>query len=174
MPRAHMDQKSGFFHLACQADHSMALSEFNPYQEFVCSGKLAALKSATSSRYELAADATLFSGHGNGVGVVGGLGHSQPNAFVGMTWQYRGFTSTSARKDKAEDFVRTRAKSPARHSGFLGVSLARSDFGCFRWRFSGPTTHEAEFLLTPNLAFKVVEAVRGHDSVASAVFFISS
>jgi hypothetical protein len=54
--------ESGFFHLACQADHSMALSEFKPYQEFVWSGKLAALKTATSSKYELAADATLFSG----------------------------------------------------------------------------------------------------------------
>ena len=153
--------ESGFFHLACQADHSMALSEFNPYQEFVCSCKLAALKSATSSRYELAADATLFSGHGNGVGVVGGLGHSHPDAFVGMTWQYRGFTSTSARKDKAEDFVRTRAKSPLDTPAFLEFRLP-AGFRLLPMAVLGAdSTHEAEFLLTPNLAFKVVEAVRG-------------
>ncbi|MGA3062105.1 MAG: hypothetical protein ABSD90_02635 [Methylocystis sp.] len=75
--------ESGFFHLACQADHRVALDRFRPYQDFLCSGKLAALESAACSRNELTADATLYSGHGNGAGVVGSLGHNDPERFLG-------------------------------------------------------------------------------------------
>jgi hypothetical protein len=149
--------ESGLFHLACQADHGMTLDAFQPYQEFLCSGKLAALKSATSSKYELTSDATVYSGHGNGTAVVGALGHNDLGRFLGLKWQYRGFTSTSSCKEKAEDFVHTREKSPLDTPVVLEFCLP-AGFRLLPMAILG--SHEAEFLISPNCPFKIVTASR--------------
>jgi hypothetical protein len=144
--------------LACQADHRMTLGGFPAYQAFIWSGKLVALKSATSLRYETTSDATVYSGHGNGVGVVGALGHNDPERFLGLTWQYRGFTSTSSWKEKAEDFVRTRAKCTPDTPVLLELCLP-AGFRLLPMEVLGPdSTHEAEFLISPNVPFKIVAA----------------
>lgn len=153
--------ESGLFHLACQAAHNMILSKFEPYQLFLCSGKLSALKSATSSKYELTAGATLFAGHGVGGGVVGGLGCSKPEAFVGMKWQYRGFTSMSASQDTAEAFVSRTAKTPLDSPVLLEFHLP-AGFRLLPMEVLGAdSTHEAEFLLAPNLQLEILKAGRG-------------
>ncbi|HEY1934093.1 MAG TPA: hypothetical protein VGG99_18955 [Acetobacteraceae bacterium] len=152
--------ESGFFHLACQADHSMALVEFGPFQSFCQSGKLLALKQAASSCFPLTADALVYSGHGNGVGVVGGLGHSGISYFKQMTWRYRGFTSTTSRKDKAEHFVATRAKVSADVPVFLEFRLPTGFFLFPMETLGSDRTDEAEFLLPPQSSFKIIEASR--------------
>jgi hypothetical protein len=158
--------ESGFFHLACEADHGMALSGFKPYQHFLFSGKLAALKSATSSRYELTAEATVYSGHGNGSGAVGALGHSDFRRFVGLIWRYRGFTSTTASRLAGEGFVFDRAKSPLDTPVFLEFRLP-AGFRLFPMATLGPdATHEAEFLISPGRPFEIVTA--SHVTIGSA------
>ncbi len=147
--------ESGFFHLACQADHSMALAEFRHYQDFLCSGKLAALASATRSRCELTGDVTLYSGHENDAGVVGSLGHNDPARFVGLTWQYRGFTSTSSRKDEAEEAVATRVATPV----FLGFRLP-AGLRLLPMKDFASLSHEAEFLIPPSVPFEIIDASR--------------
>jgi hypothetical protein len=150
--------ESGLFHLACQADHSMALTSFQSYQEFCHSGKLAALKRATTSCFELTAEATVYSGHGSGTGVIGGLGHSDPVRFEGMIWQYKGFTSTTSRRDKAEQFLQARAKSPFDAPILLEFRLS-SGFRLLPMEILGAdSTHEAEFLLPPSASFQIMGA----------------
>ena len=147
--------ESGFFHLACQADHSMALDTFLPYQDFLRSRKFEALERATRSRFELTAGATLYSGHGNGAGVVGSLGHNDPERFCGLTWQYRGFTSTSSRKDKGEEFVERRVAMPV----FLEFRLP-AGFRLLPMKELVSLSHEAEFLIPPRVPFQIIAASR--------------
>lgn len=153
--------ESGFFHLAYQADHSMALRDFKPIQEFLCSGKLAAIYRATSSRYELTSGMTVYSGHGSGAGVLGALGHSTPSSFIGMIWQYKGVTSTSSEQSKAEDFVRTRAKDVLDVPVFLDLHLP-AGFRLLPMEVLGSDSgHEWEYLIPPNIPFKVTHAGHG-------------
>jgi hypothetical protein len=140
--------ESGFFHLAAQADHSMALAEFEDYGRFALSGKPLALKAATSSRYELTTDVTLYSGHGSGTGVLGALGHSDVAQFKGMTWRYRGFTSASPVKEIAEKFVPV----------LLEFRLA-AGFRLLPMQVLG-SNFEVEFLLPSNVPFTIIEASR--------------
>jgi hypothetical protein len=150
--------ESGFFHLAAQADHSMALAEFEDYGRFALSGKPLALKAATSSRYELTTDVTLYSGHGSGTGVLGALGHSDVARFKGMTWRYRGFTSASPVKEIAEKFVWTRAKSAGDVPVLLEFRLA-AGFRLLPMQVLG-SDFEVEFLLPSNVPFTIIEASR--------------
>src|SRR5262249_34008720 len=96
--------ESGFFHLAVQCDHSLALKEWSPYHAFLGSGKLLALRRA-ASKYELTGERTVYSGHANGFGIIGSLGDSDAALFVGLTWTYRGFTSTTADRAAAIRFL---------------------------------------------------------------------
>ncbi len=151
--------ESGFFHLACQADHSMALAEFRHYQDFLCSGKLAALASATRSRCELTGDVTLYSGHENDAGVVGSLGHNDPARFVGLTWQYRGFTSTSSRKDEGEEFIYTRVAAVIATPVFMEFYVP-AGVRLLPMKGLAGLSHEAEFLIPPRVPFEIIAASR--------------
>jgi hypothetical protein len=152
--------ESGLVHLAVQADHSLVLKSFELYQEFLQSKKLVALKRATELRYELAAAATLYSGHGNGVGVVGALGHSEDRFFKGMTWQYRGPTSATTHKSVADNFVRTRANS-SRDTPVLLEFRLPAGFRLLPMAVLGADfTHEAECLIPPGLPFVINAASR--------------
>jgi len=147
-------------HLAVQADHSLVLGNFQPYQEFLQTGKLIALKRATELRYELTADAKLYSGHGNGIGAFGGLGHSEDRHFKEMTWRYRGFTSTTSCKSKAVDFVRTRAKTELDTPVLLEFQIPAGFRLLPMAALGADMTHESEFLIPLGLPFLISAASR--------------
>jgi hypothetical protein len=164
--------ESGFFHLACQADHSMALGSFQPYQDFCNSGKLVALKQAASSRFRLTEQLTVYSGHGNGFGVVGGFGSNNPSSFEKMSWKYKGFTSTSVSKLTAEHFLEVRAKSPLDTPVFLEFRLPVG-FHVLPMAELGPdSTHEGEFIIAPQVSFDIAQSYRTSVAGVDAVLYL--
>lgn len=147
--------ESGFFHLACQGSHNMALTDFKPYQDFLKTQETADLQSATSTRYELTTEITVFSGQGSGVGVVGALGHRDPTRLQGLTWRYRGFTSTSIRRCEAEKFLNNRKTDRAVLLEFRlssGFRLLPLEVLGVDW------AGEGEFLIPANITFSIVRA----------------
>jgi hypothetical protein len=79
---------------------------------------LAARIDASIDKFEVAAPGEVWFGSGGGHSCIGALG-GPPERFVGLTYQYLGYTSTSIHRGVAEDFVRARA------SGFLSPVLLR-------------------------------------------------
>lgn len=146
--------ESGFFHLAAQGAHNKVLDGFLQYQEFLRSGKLLALCSATS-KYELTRSITVFSGHGNSVGAVGALGKSDPRSLTGLTWQYAGFISSSTQRDVAETAMGARVGIT---KAFLQFQLPIG-FRLFPMEVLGADcTDEGEFLLPAHVPFSIIEA----------------
>jgi hypothetical protein len=144
--------ESGFFQLACQSNHCMALDALEPFQRFLRSNKLLLLRSATSLRYQLTRNATLYSGHGNRVGTVGALGANEVECFRNMTWKYSGFTSTSSQREVAETFALARRTQPV----LLEFHLAPG-FRLFPMDETGEG-HEQEYLLPPSVPCVILEA----------------
>jgi hypothetical protein len=151
--------ESGFFHLALQADFSLVLGEFHAFGDFQQSGKLQNLLSATK-KYALTTSLTLYSGHGNGAGIVGALGHTEAERFIGTVWQYRGFTSTSSIQHIAEEFLWKRARHQNDTPVLLEFRLPVG-FRLLPMAVLGPDmTNENEFLLPPKVRYSIVGASR--------------
>jgi hypothetical protein len=125
------------------------------YKSFLAEAhpKLVALCSATQ-KYELSADVKLYSGKANGLVFIGAFGENSPDKFVGLTLRYVGFISTSADRAKAEDFIRPfDARSP-----ILMEFHLKPGFRFLPMRELGiDTVDEFEFLLPPNVRFKIAD-----------------
>ncbi len=145
--------ESGMFHLFYQSHGNLALDQYGGYAEFLKSGKLALLASVTQ-KYELLRDARLYSGHGNGAGVLGTFGSSDLDRLTGLRWQYPGITSTSLEREVAEDTL-------VKRQGNLVLLEFRlcPGFRLFPMAATGQD-HEFEFLLPPNFPCAVLSAER--------------
>lgn len=101
---------------------------------------------------ELLAEATLYSAHGNGFAVRGSL-VGPPESFVGLTYRYPGFISTSASYEWAIGFLEPRRFNDSRATllefrlpkGFAALSMIHGNhFG------------EFEFLLGRGTPFNII------------------
>lgn len=146
--------ESGLFHLFSQQTHYKVLDEFEATRTFLVP-KLAALNSATQ-KFELTSSLTVYSGHGNGIGVYGSLGRSPAASFRGMIWQYQGVTSTSAWDWKAAEWLEKGRAGPV----LLQFEL-QEGFRCLPM-CEIESTHEAEFVLPANQPFKICDAYRSN------------
>lgn len=63
---------------------------------------------AAIQKFEVATPCEVYFGSGSGYSCVGSLAGS-PERFIGLSYQYPGYTSTSVHREVAEDFVRARA-----------------------------------------------------------------
>lgn len=108
---------------------------------------------------ELLTDAILFSAHGNGFAVRGSL-VGPPQSFIGLTYQYPGFISTSASRDWAINFLEPRRFNGSRATllefrlpkGFAALDMKHGNhFG------------EFEFLLGRDTPFKIIDGVTMSD-----------
>jgi hypothetical protein len=147
------------FHLSTQSDFSLVFGEVPALFKFQSSGKLALLKSATE-KFELIEPVTLYSGHGNGAGALGGLGHSEASQFVGMAWEYRGFTSTSSTREIAESFLWKNARHPSTTPVLLQFNLSSGSKMLPMAELGADMTSEKEILLPPAVRYSVIEATR--------------
>jgi hypothetical protein len=139
------------FHLFYQNQGNLALDNYRDYVRFLESGKLALLASVTS-KYELVRDLTVYSGHGNGAGILGSFGSRELERFTGLRWQYPGITSTSSVRGVAEDALLKRQGNPLLLEFRLGPG-----FRLFPMAETGQD-HEFEFLLPPDFPCAVMSA----------------
>jgi hypothetical protein len=150
--RDYVDNQSGLFQLFFQYTHFDSIDSFEEARNFSLP-KLAALVSATK-KHELVSPRTLFSGHGNGASTFGSLEHSDPTSFEGMTWSYRGVTSTSERESEALNFMSKRTLGPVLLRFRLPVGFLCLPVDKY---FPG---HEGEVLLPPSFACSIAHASR--------------
>lgn len=150
---------STFLHATSQGrsgdfQHHPAFEEFSSR----AAGERALLDSAIQIS-ELLTDTTLFSAHGNGFAVRGSL-VGLPQSFIGLTYQYPGFISTSASRDWAINFLEPRRFNGSRATllefqlpkGFAALDMKHGNhFG------------EFEFLLGRDTPFKIIDGVTMSD-----------
>lgn len=146
--------ESGLFHLFSQQTHYKVLDEFKTAREFYIP-KLAALNSA-ARKFALCSKLSVYSGHGNGIGVYGSFENNPAASFRNMIWQYRGVTSTSAWRWKAAEWLEKGRAGPV----FLKFELPEG-FCCLPMEAVAPT-HEAEFIIPANQPFEIFEASRSN------------
>ncbi|SRR5258708_2024936 len=106
-------------------------------------------------KYELCEDAVVYSGHGTGMAVIGALS-GEPAKFVGLTYCYNGYISTSAERWKAENSLRNKA-SGFRMPVLLEVRLPRHQRILPLDEATGQG-HEFELLLGRSVQFAIFDA----------------
>ena len=142
------------FH-ACLQGRSDEVSNQSGFDEFRSRVKnqVTALDAAIET-CSLTEAATLYSGHGRGLFVRGALS-GDAKKFVGLTYQYRGYISTSSSRDFAVSFLAKRAESnslPTLMEFRLPTNFPVLDMNCAGHH------GEFEFLLGRNRLFKIVDA----------------
>ena len=118
-----------------------------------CAAALRNLDAAVAAS-RLLGPAVLFSAHGNGFGVRGSL-MAAPSAFIGLTYRYPGFVSTTSDPAFCDAFLAKRRTTASRPTmleiglpdGFPGVDIRH-----------GGHAGEAEILLGRDIPFLVVDA----------------
>ena len=105
-------------------------------------------------KFTLDEDLTLYAGHGDGVGVRGALDGSASD-FVGLTYKYRGFISTSETASVARAFLSKRLTQTSLPT-FLEFRLP-AGFHALPVNEALPS-HEFEYLLPRESAFNVTDA----------------
>lgn len=97
-----------YFH-ACAQGWSGPLGDSPKLSAFMArAAGLAGRIDAAIEKFEVAEPGEVYFGSGSGYSCIGSLG-GPPERFVGLTYQYLGYTSTSIHRSVAEDFVRARA-----------------------------------------------------------------
>jgi hypothetical protein len=106
---AEYSASATFLH-ACAQGWEIELPNYGQLDEFVAQreGDLRRRLDSAIQKFELAADGTVFSGHGRPFSLVGCL-FGQPGQFVGLRYRYPGYTSTSSERGVAEANLRPRA-----------------------------------------------------------------
>ena len=149
---------SGLFHLAYQADHSMTLGYF---PEYLAHQRHLPMLTTATQKFRLKSAATLYSGHGNSSGLIGGLYDNPAERFKGLTWQYRGVTSTSSMRWRAIDFMEKRSGGDLNGPALLTFKLP-AGFKLLPMSCLGSlSSHEAEYLLPPATKFTITSASIG-------------
>lgn len=118
-----------------------------------CLGLVTTLDSAIAAS-QLRGPAVLHAAHGNGFGVRGSL-VGDPASFVGLTYQYPGFISTTAESDFRDRFLAPRRNKKSRPI-FLEFRLP-AGFEAVDMRH-GNHAGEFEFLLARDVAFRIMGA----------------
>jgi len=147
----HYGADSTFLHAAVQ--HRGA--DFGSHPEWAdftsrCAELLRDLDSAILTSRLLAA-ARVYSGHGNAFAVRGSL-DADPSAFVGMTYRYPGYISTSVSREFCQEFLdkrRRRGSRPVLMTFELPAGLHAIDMK------HGGHHGEFEFLLGRDLSFRI-------------------
>jgi ADP-ribosyltransferase exoenzyme len=141
---------------ACTQGWSDAFNDSPRMQRIIGSAaELVRRLDSAIQKFELTADAAVYSGHGQGFSVVGSL-RGDPDRLIGLHYCYPGYVSTSLDRGKAENFLRTRAGSVGtpvllelqldRGQHILPMDAATRQVG------------EAEYLLGRCLEFEVTDA----------------
>lgn len=97
-----------FLH-ACAQGWSGEFSDSQRLQSFLdrCGAIVQGLDRAIQ-KFEVSENSVVFSGQGRGLSVIGSLSGA-PGRFIGLKYRYPGYTSTSADRGTAENFLRARA-----------------------------------------------------------------
>ena len=113
----------------------------------------------------LSEDAVLYSAHGLGFGVRGSL-VGPPKQFVGLTYHYPGYISTTADRGFRDRFLEKR-RGPTTRPTILELHLP-SGFNALDLRHGGHAG-EFEYLLGRNLQLKIVGADYVDDDVLALI-----
>ena len=103
------------------------------------------------AKSSLSVPAQLYSGHGNGIGIRGSL-TGTPASFIGLTYRYPGFISTTTDVGVANNFLEKKDLRPT----FLKLNLP-AGFSAVDMKH-GNHFGECEFLLGRNIRFTIVDA----------------
>jgi hypothetical protein len=117
--------------------------------------QLSGLLDSAIQKFALIGDGSVYSGHGRGFSVVGSL-LGVPRTFIGLSYRYPGYISTSADRGTAENFLRTRAGKVGTPV-LLQLTLKKGQ-RLLPMNIATEQDDEAEYLLERNLAFKVIDA----------------
>ncbi len=144
-----------FFH-ACTQGWSGEFTDSQKFRSFLqrCSAVCGYLDAAIN-KFEVKTSGVVYSGHGLGLSVLGSL-VGQPEDYVGFSYSYPGFTSTSEDPRAAENFLRTRSRG-ARTPVMLEIRL-HSGQKALPFHQVTNSVGEAEVLLPRSAMFAVIEA----------------
>lgn len=151
---SHYGADSTYLHAVFQG-RSTDFQHDRQFHEFShkCHRIVGALDSAIAAS-QLRESAILHAAHGNGFGVRGSL-VGEPTGFVGLTYAYPGFISTTAEPDFRDRFLTPRRNAKSRPV-FLEFRLP-AGFNAIDMRH-GNHAGEFEFLLGRNKAFRITGA----------------
>jgi hypothetical protein len=116
------------------------------------------LIASVTRKFKLAEAARLYAGYANGYSVVGSLWRSDPQRFVGMTYSYHGFFSTSVDRAAALRFLEAGPVHP--YSVFLSIDASQGLLGLPANELGPDNVDEAEVLVAPQTPFCIKRASR--------------
>lgn len=147
--------ESTYFHAAHQG-RGEELSTHPEYTTFLqnSAGWLVQIDSALS-KSTLRTDKVLYSGHGKGWGIRGSL-TGDPAKFIGLTYRYAGYISTSAVEIKAVESFLAKTANPGSFATLLELRLP-AGFPAVDMNDAG-VQGEFELLLGRGHPFEIVDA----------------
>jgi len=162
---SHYGADSTYLHAVFQ-DRSADFQHDPQFQAFStkCRGIVAALDSAIAAS-RLRDAASLYAAHGNGFGVRGSL-RGDPAGFIGLTYQYPGFISTTAATEFRDRFLQPRRGSDS-HPTVLELRLPVG-FNAIDMHH-GNHAGEFEFLLGRKIPFRITDSTLVDHDILSFV-----
>ncbi|MGH1572774.1 hypothetical protein ACRAWG_21525 [Methylobacterium sp. P31] len=151
---SHYGADSTFLHAVAQG-RATEFSGNQKFEEFLklCRQRVESIDAAIASS-ALAEPATLYSGHGTGFAVRGSLS-GNPSSFVGLTYRYPGYISTSSELSFCRDFLYKR-RSAMSQPTLMEFKLPL-DFNVIDMAHGGHFD-EFEYLLGRNNIFRITGA----------------
>jgi hypothetical protein len=123
---------------------------------------------SATRKFRLAEEALLYAGIGNGYPAVGSLWDNDPARFVGMSYHYSGFFSTSTDPGVAHHFMEV---GNTFRQVFLTIRAKPGLLGLPTYLLGADSGHEGEVLVAARTSFTIVDARRRPGEKADVLHF---